>query len=177
MGGTFRCGYPLLPFRQDTPHFRDTIISLEEGAQLITKGNVAIAPGVAIYIGKNATLTFHGNNSIAHNSFIICNKDSEFGKNSGVSWNVTLIDDDNHVFKNPLGKKIKKISKGFKIGENAGIQMNSTMPSAKVIGRNSIVAANTVIRRDVPDDSLVYSETQMKIKTGFTTGLGYVDED
>lgn len=113
---------------------------------------------------------------IAHNCFIICNRNSEIGENSALSWNVTLIDDDLHDFYRSNGKKLKKYGTSFIIKKNVGIQMNSVMPKGKTVGENSIIAANTVIRRNIPDNSLAYQNSEIRIKDNITTGFEYINE-
>ncbi len=92
-------------------------------------------------------------------------------KNVSLSWNVTLIDDDGHFYYSSSGRKIKKIYRPMIVKKNAGIQMNVVVPKGIIIGENSIVAANCVLRSDVPDNSLVYQKNETVVKAGFTTGF------
>ena len=158
-------------------HLPDTIISIGENGVLECNGKVNIYPGTTIKIGKNAHLIFEGNNIIAHNSIILCNRKIIIGKNSAISWNTTLIDDDNHTFYKPDGRALKKIPHSLVIGENVGVQMNVSIPAGVTIGNNTIVSANTVVRQDLPPDSLVYTNNEIVTKKGYTTGFQFASGD
>jgi acetyltransferase-like isoleucine patch superfamily enzyme len=54
--------------------------------------------------------------------------------------------------------------------------MNVVVPSGVTIGDNSVVAANTVLRRDVPPNSLVYQNPELIVRSGYTTGLQHAQK-
>ncbi len=163
--GTFQLG---LPLPKNYPYAtRDrTVLILEEGSKLICKGNVFIAPGSTIKIRAGATVIFDGGNHIAHDCTILCGRKIHFGQDASVSWNVNLIDDDGHFFVNSEGKRLRRFYKPLIIGKKAGLQMNVTVPSGVTIGDSAVVGANTVIRQDIPDRSLVYSTQKLEVKYG-----------
>lgn len=174
INGKLILGIPLNGISASFSHKSNTVFSLEKNATLIINGDVHIAPGCTIRVGENGILELAGKNIIAHDTTIIASKHLTLGENSSISWNCTLIDDDAHSFYTTDGKKIKKIRKSLIIGANVGIQMNVTIPSGGSIGKNSIISANTVIRSNVPEDTLVYSLNEFKQKKGFTTGFQYL---
>jgi acetyltransferase-like isoleucine patch superfamily enzyme len=145
-------------------------ITLAEGATLVFEGDVCIAPGATIYVGKNATATFEGNNFVSYNFKLICNKEFSFGRFSNTSWGVTLIDDDLHRFRTCEGKKLRSISKPMRIGRNVGIQMNVAIPRGVTIGDNSVVAGGLVLREDIPENCTAFGEVKLKVKHGFCCG-------
>ncbi len=169
--GNTLVGFPLPPHNAIVPTMSRTVISLGHNSQLIIDGRLFIAPGCMIKVGDNAILHFHGDNSIAHNSTILCNNHIVIGKRSAISWNVTIIDDDLHRFYDINGNKIDKNLKQLIIQDNVGIQMNVVIPAGGFIGKNSIIAANTVIREDIPENTLVFSESKLVKKFGYTTGF------
>lgn len=165
--GAFRFGADLRPNRPSAAYEKSVLI-LERGAILQIDGRVSIAPGATIHIGEGAFLHFRGENTIAQNTIIKCNKRIVFEKGASTSWNVTLIDDDLHRFKRVNGPELRHFERDLILGENSGLQMNVVIPKAVHVGANAIVAANTVLRTDVPSDCVVYSDTTLRTKTGLT---------
>jgi acetyltransferase-like isoleucine patch superfamily enzyme len=173
LNGKLLLGVPLTGTNPGFAHKHNTVISLAKNSKLIIHGDVHVAPGCTIRIGENGVLELGGKNVIAHDTIIIATKKITIGKNSSVSWNCNLIDDDAHSFYRTDGKKIKRIRKPLVIGDNVGIQMNVVIPSGGTIGDNSIISANTVIRSDVPQDTLIYSLSENKSLSNFTTGFQF----
>jgi acetyltransferase-like isoleucine patch superfamily enzyme len=173
LNGTLTIGMPLTGLLPGFSHREKTIISIGRNSNLIIHDDVKLAPGTTIRIGDNATLELMGKNFIAHDTILIITRKATIGKNSSISWNCTLIDDDAHSFYKDDGRKIKRIRKDLLIGANVGIQMNVTIPSGGSIGDNSIVSANTVVRSDVPENSLIYSTVVNKTLPNITTGFQF----
>jgi len=173
LNGKLIVGVPLTGTSPGFSHKNSTIVCLGENSTLQINGDVHIGPGCTIRVGANGTLTLEGGNVIAHDTTIISTKKISLGKNTSVSWNCTLIDDDAHSFFRTDGKKIKKIRKPLLIGNNVGIQMNVLIPSGTKIGNNSIISANTVVRAEVLDNTLIYTTNEYKTLSNFTTGFQF----
>lgn len=171
--GVFKAG-GALPGCIEIPSLNKTQITLEENATLIIDGDVNIASGTFIHVKKNATLKFGGGNFIGHNNIIICSRDTNLGRNTSTSWNVTLIDHDGHKLYFPNGNALKKPSRPMNIEENVGIQMNVTIPTGVEIGKNCLIGANSVIRKNIPKDTFVYSTSELRSKNGISAGLQFV---
>jgi acetyltransferase-like isoleucine patch superfamily enzyme len=164
-----RLGYPL-PGLMRHAHFPMSEITLSEGATLVFDGDVCIAPGATIYVGKGATAVFAGNNFVSYNFKLICNREFRFGRFSNLSWGVTLIDDDLHRLRTPEGKLLRTISRPLIVGTNVGIQMNVSIPRGVTVGNNSVIAGGLVLREDIPENSTAFGEVKLKVKHGFCAG-------
>ena len=164
--GQFRIGYSL-PGTVSYAAFPNTVIQLDEGAQIICDGPVIIAPGATIRVGKGATLRFGGENNIAHNLTLLCRKEIQIGEGASISWSVTLIDDDGHRFSDLEGNGLRKFPKPLIIGKYTGIQMGVMIPSGVSIGSRAVIAAGTVLRQDVPAECTAFTEAGLKIKSGW----------
>jgi acetyltransferase-like isoleucine patch superfamily enzyme len=174
LNGKVTIGIPLSGLVPGYTHKSQTIITLAQNATLNFKNSASIAPGTTIKIAKNGTLTFEGKNVIAHDTTIIASREIKIGRNTSISWNCNLIDDDGHDFFRADGKKIKRIRKPLHIGDNVGIQMNVTIPAGCLIGDNSIISANTVIRKNIPANSLTYTTCTTKTVNDYTTGFQFI---
>lgn len=114
-----------------------------------------------------------GNNSIigAVESIII-------GEGTGIAHNVSIYDNNNHPV-NPEDRKIMRlsawdspyrkwrysISKPIVIGKYVWVGANSRINKGVTIGDNSIVAANAVVTKDVPSNSIVAGNPAKIVKT------------
>lgn len=164
--GMFRVGYSL-PGVPNYSSYRAGGIFLEEGSELVVNNSVIIGPGVTIRVKKGGKLVLDGPVQIAHNFTMIVSKFAKIGSGTSISWNVTMIDDDNRYFSKE-GVRIKGFRRPLLLGENVGIQMNVSIPRGVTIGDNAIVSSGTCLRQDVSSSTLVFSENKLKVKKGIS---------
>lgn len=157
------------------PSLNKTILHLEDHSTLIIEDDVFIGSGTYICLRNKSTLHFKGKNYIGHDNKIISSHSTEIGINTSTSWNVTLMEDDGHNLYDINGRIIKKQYRPMKLGDNVGIQMNVTIPRGVNIGPNSLLGANTVIRRNIPNDTLIYTDNILRTKHGFSAGLQFIN--
>jgi acetyltransferase-like isoleucine patch superfamily enzyme len=172
VSGPIHVGFKL-PKKPQRPSRNMTKIVVEPGGKLIFKGSTHISNGCYIYVGANAELVFDGENFIGSDTTILCNRKTTIGRNSCISWNCDLIDDDTHQFHLPDGTPKTKKSYDLVIGENVAIQMGVTIPRGVVVGAGSIIAARTVVRHDVEKQTLIYQDPIATIKEGITYGFEF----
>ena len=80
---------------------------------------------------------------------IFVSRDASIGKNCAISWNCQILDDDFHRIGDNLTAKPIIIEDKVWIGASATILKGVT------IGKGSIIAANSVVTKDVPEFTLV----------------------
>lgn len=170
--GVFQFGYSLNN-QASFPSYGCSGIKMGANSKITIKGDVFIGPGSMILVREGGQLVLEGNNCIAHNALIYCGKEIVFGKNSSASWNCTFMDWDGHQYQK-LGAEFHYAPSPLNIGANVGIQMNVTIPKGIQIGENSIIAANSVLRENVPSNSLAYTNNELRIKNGYSSGLGLI---
>jgi len=168
--GLVQIGYGF-PGRSQRPSYDKAVITLKEGATLILGGGTHISHGVSIHVGRDGKMILAGKNWVANNCTFICSNELTLGHKTSLSWNVTLIDDDERVFFRADGTPIQSASRKLIIGDNVGLMMNVVIPKGVTIGENAVIGANTVVRRDIPDNCLVYQNPEMKIRYDTTVGL------
>ncbi len=168
--GAFQFGYPLR-FSCDYPSQNRGLIKLGNGSRLIVEGSVTLGPGSAIVLGEGAVLRFGGDNVFAHNTMIFCHKSVVFERGAAASWNCVFMDWDGHEFRRGQGERQRVLKRPLLVGKNVGVQMNVLVPRGVSIGDNSIVSAGTVLRKDVPSNTLVYSEQSYRMKNGYQSGI------
>ena len=126
-----------------------SVLAMGENSNLLVKGNFRIFSGSRVYINDGATLIL-GNGYINNNLNLSCFERIEIGNNVAISENVCIRDSDNHDILSSKHKKTQPI----KIGNNVWIGMNVTILKGVTIGDGCIIAAGSVINKDIPNKCL-----------------------
>lgn len=121
-----------------------------ENAKVYVKGKLKIYSGCNISVNNNATLTL-GNGFINNNVSIACFDNITIGDDVAIAERVVIRDSDNHE----IGYEGYKKSKPITIGNHVWIGLGATILKGVTIGDGAIVAAGSVVTRDVPSGSLV----------------------
>jgi len=97
-----------------------------------------------------------GNETILSNDItMIANGEVSIGRGCLIGDRVTILDHDGHEV-NPLTRRNSPgCSKPIRIGDNVWIGSLVTILKGVSIGNHSIVAANSVVTKDVPDNCIV----------------------
>ncbi len=124
--------------------------------EIINKGGVIKAEGCQLYsgvrieLGKNSLLEIGKGSYINRNSLIVCDTSIRIGKNCKISWDVIIMDTDQH----PVNTKFV-ITKPVIIHDNAWIGCRSIILKGVTIGEGAIVAAGSVVTRNVSPFTIV----------------------
>lgn len=115
---------------------------------------------------------------IGFNSLIGSVNSIRIGKGTAIADNVTIMDNNNHpihpedrklMYKSswdsPLRKWKNSDSKPINIGENVWIGQYARINKGVTIGNNSIVAASTVVTKNVPSNCIVAGNPGKIVKT------------
>lgn len=128
------------------------------------KWNVVFYPGTKIIVEEKGKLIignkcfFNRNSSLNVMNSIIIGDDCIFGEN-------VHFYDHNHVFSNEdnLIRKQGYKSASIKIGNNCWIGSNVTILSGVTIGDNVVIGAGTIVTKNIPSNSKVYSKQNLYI--------------
>ena len=132
-----------------------TEITLERGAVLKIGKKFKMRDGAKIRVRKGAELVIGDNVSLSSFSVITCRHSIFIGNDVEFSPNIQLYDHD-HDFRDKNGLRSNKFIKSkIKIGNNVWIGANSIILRGSCIGDNSVVAAGSVIKGDIPPNSVV----------------------
>lgn len=121
---------------------------MRSNSKIILNGSFKIFSGHKIWINQNASLVL-GSGHINNNLNLSCFEHVEIGHNVAISENVTIRDSDNYSLDG--GNKTKPI----KIENNVWIGINVTILKGVTIGDGAVVAAGSLVNRDVPPKTLV----------------------
>ena len=106
--------------------------------------------GTNITVEENAILRL-GESFINKNSSINCFKEIDIGNDCVISENVIIRDSDNHKLIRDEYEKEKKIL----IEDHVWIGINAVILKGVHIGKGAVIAAGSVVTKDVPENCLV----------------------
>lgn len=109
-------------------------------------------------VGEEGEIYIDENVFINDNSTIVSRECVKIGRDTVIASGV-MIYDHNHVY----GKGTKVANSGFLtdriiIGDNVWIGLNSVLLKGVSIGNNSVIAAGTVVKKDIEGNELVYDK-------------------
>lgn len=140
-------------------------MKLPRGASCLIQGRVKLGPGVRVILEPGASLSIGDNTYITASSVIHSASSISIGSDCAIAWGTTILDTDFHRIVYEDGKQ-NSISKPIVIGDKVWIGCNCTILKGVTIGNNSVIAANSLVNRDVPPNSLVAGNPARVVKTG-----------
>lgn len=130
-----------------------TEVKIRDRGELSIEGSVEILNGCYLFVGDHAKLKIGNGTSINTNTRISCSNKIEIGKDCLISFDVVIIDNDYHQIY--IDGTPKQKSNPIIIGDNVWIGARAVVLKGVSIGENSVVAAGTVVNKDVPPNTLV----------------------
>lgn len=159
-----------LDFNNDLILLGKPIIDIRDGARIVIGKNVTLnSRNLGYHINMHSPVKLFaninndaiikiGNNTRINGVCIHAKKRIEIGKNCLIAANVQIFDCNAHqlMMDNPdLRKDSKATPKTVIIGDNVWICANSIILPGVNIGEGSVVAAGSVVTKDVPAHSVV----------------------
>ncbi len=125
--------------------------------------------GSRINVNAGAKLSL-GSGYMNHDCVIDCFDSISIGHHVVISERVVLRDSDNHVIKDVKGMELEKpvVTAPIEIGDHVWIGMNVIVLKGVTIGEGSVVAAGSVVNKDVPPHCLVAGVPAKVVKTNVT---------
>jgi acetyltransferase-like isoleucine patch superfamily enzyme len=142
-------------------------IKLPENATCRIEGRVKLGPGVRVILDPGANFIIGNNSYITASSVVYCANSISIGSDCAIAWGTTILDTDFHSIIYEEGKQ-NSITMPIKIGNKVWIGCNCTILKGVTIGDNCVIAANSLVNRDVPPNSLVAGNPAKVIKTGIS---------
>ena len=122
--------------------------------------------GSRINVNAGAKLSL-GSGYMNHECVIDCFDSISIGHHVVISERVVFRDSDNHVIKDVKGMELEKpvVTAPIVIGDHVWIGINVIVLKGVTIGEGAIVAAGSVVTKDVPSHCLVAGVPAKVIKT------------
>lgn len=138
-----------------------TIINIGNDGKLeVLKSS--ICNGCRISISSKAKLKLGHDTSINENTRIMVNSYIEIGDNSIISFDVNILDSDQHkIF---IENQEIENTKPIIIGKNVWVGSRATILKGVTIGDGAIIASGSIVTKDVPPKTLVAGNPAKIIK-------------
>ena len=135
---------------------------LSPRAKLVINDAFALYQGASIYIGPSAEMVIQGRSFMNTGTIVNCFSRIEIGSDSVISDDVRIQDSDNHRVYEHGQQKV--MTKPILIGNHCWIGKNALILKGVTIGDGAIVAAGSVVVKDVPSGCLVAGNPARVIK-------------
>lgn len=126
-----------------------SLLFMGNDSRLIVHNSFDIYSESKIYINEKATLELDGG-YINHNLNLSCFKSITIGNHVVISENVTIRDSDNHS----IYGKTEQMTQPIVLGNHVWIGMNVNILKGVTIGDGAVIAAGSVVTKNVPANSL-----------------------
>lgn len=134
---------------------------LKDRSKLTFKGNAIFSEGISIRVNSDASLIIGNNFSANRNLIISSERQVSIGDDVLFGWNVLVQDDDGHqVIYSTQNKENKKID----IGDNVWVASYCHILGGTDIGKNSVVAMNSLCNRKYESNNLIGGTPAKQIK-------------
>ena len=121
---------------------------MRENTKMTVGGKLNIYTKCNIWLNKNSELII-GSGNINNGFKMSCFQKIEIGENVSIAENVTIRDTDNHFI-----DKNKPSTAPIKIGDKVWIGMNAMILKGVTIGDGAVIAAGSVVNKDIPSRCL-----------------------
>lgn len=130
-------------------------ITIDRGGKLSIGRMLKIRDGSKIVVRRNGECKIGNDCFISSNSLIVCHEQIQIGDHCQISPGVQIYDHD-HDFRDEHGIRSKKYRcTPVIIGNNVWIGADSVVLRGTTIGENSIIGAGSIVKGNVPANSVV----------------------
>lgn len=138
-------------------------IDIRNKGMIIFGKKCSILKGNLFGVRENGIITISDGSFFNRNCQVVSHKKIFIGKNVYVGPNTVIMDHD-HIFSIKGVEKKKFNSKAIIIEDNVWIGANVIILKGVTIGKNSVIAAGTVVTKDVPPNSILIQRRDNYIK-------------
>jgi acetyltransferase-like isoleucine patch superfamily enzyme len=144
------------------PRGERSLLDMKSGSRLIIQGRFDSGPGTKICLSPGGSLTL-GNDSRVAGATEICVAESvRIGARTTIAWDVLIIDSDIHA----IGPDFGPVSGPIDIGEHVWIGNGVKILKGVHIGDGSVIAAGSIVTRDIPPNALAAGVPARVVRTG-----------
>lgn len=123
---------------------------INEGGEIFTE-NCQFYSGVRLEVGPGAVLRIGKGTYLNRNTLVVAHKSVDIGRHCMIAWDVVIMDTDQHDIPARVGTRNRPVA----IGDHVWIGCRVLILKGVKIGTGAIVAAGSVVTKDVPPYSIV----------------------
>jgi acetyltransferase-like isoleucine patch superfamily enzyme len=134
------------------PSVAPAVVKLYRSARLETTGWVFLEPGASLVVARGGHLKI-GEGSYFSGGTVLCTESIQIGAGCAISWDTTIMDSDMH----PItieGERLPAVEP-VRIGDHVWIGSGARVLKGVTIGDGAVVAAGSIVTKDVPPKTLV----------------------
>ena len=124
----------------------------------LQSGGCALWNGVRLEVGPGALLSIGKGTYLNRNTVVVCHERVEIGANCLVSWDVVIMDTNEHDV--PESRRNQPI----RIGDRVWIGCRAIILPGVTIGSGSVIGAGSIVTRDIPENSLAVGQPARVIR-------------
>lgn len=128
---------------------RTSILRMDKNTELVVKGCFSFMYGADIILFNNAKLVLGDNSFINSDCKIRCHEQITIGENCAISHDFTVMDSNAHELNG------NRNTKPVHIGNHVWIGTRVTILCGVTVGDGAVIAAGSLVTKDVPSGSLV----------------------
>lgn len=138
-------------------------ITIRGNGHVVIKNNVGVRTGVIINLSDGAEVSIGQDTFLNDRCILNARKEISIGSRVQIGQNVLMYDHD-HDYHNLAEIRTKFITDEIVIGNDVWIGSNCVILRGSKIGDRCVIGAGTVIKGEIPSDSIVYSDKKLIIK-------------
>lgn len=139
-----------------------TILRINDKGKIIFGENVETRDNVILNVSDGGKIIIGDRTFINDGTYINSRENIHIGSDTLLGQGIKIYDHDHDYVSSDFKSKFQK--KSIMIGDKVWIGSNCIILKGVKIGNNSVIAAGSVVRKDVPDNSLFYEEKKYKYK-------------
>ncbi len=135
---------------------------MRPASRLLVEGRVQIGSGTKVRVGVGASFALGDGAHLNANGLVLVAESVQIGAGSAISWGVTIMDSHLHEVtsdRSPEGRKVAPVV----IGERVLVGNGSLILPGVTIGDGAVVAARSVVTRDVEPGTVVAGAPARKV--------------
>lgn len=142
----------------------NVVLGVRSGGRIRMKKHVSFNRGARVAAAGKTIVDIGSNTMIGYNNVIIAREGIAIGNNVMLGANVCIYDHD-HVYSNHgIMREQGYTTAPVTIEDNVWIGAGVIVLKGVTIGSGSVIAAGTVVKRDIPKNSLVYHQRELVIR-------------
>ena len=141
-------------------------LHLGVGAELVVSGTAQVLRGCRVFVHNGARLTMGSRSYVNDCSTLTCFEEITIGPGCSISWNTNIMDTNVHEL--VVDGVPSRRSAPVHLGSDVWVGSGATILAGVTVGDGAVIAAASVVTRDVPAGVLVAGNPARVIRTDVT---------